>query len=75
MVYFNRKSKKIISVEFAEDNDEEDLERVVREDTGGKEWSITSSGGPPEPAFTSVKSPIIELGKLATYSAKATRSW
>jgi hypothetical protein len=48
-VYFNRKSKKIISVEFAMDHDEEILERVTREDTGGKEWKFYfNSGEPPE---------------------------
>jgi hypothetical protein len=50
MAYFNRKSKKIISVEFAMDNPEEVLERVVRADTGGKEWTFYfNSGEPPEP--------------------------
>jgi hypothetical protein len=59
MVYFNRKSKKIISVEFAEDNDEEDLERVVREETGGKEWKYYfSSGEPPEPAKREIEAAL-----------------
>jgi hypothetical protein len=49
MVYFNRKSKKVISVEFAMDNDEKVLEHVIREDTCGKEWKFYfSSGEPPE---------------------------
>ncbi len=48
-VYFNRKSKKIISVEFAMDHDEEVLERVTREDTGGREWRFYfNHGEPPE---------------------------
>jgi hypothetical protein len=49
MAYFNRKSRKIISVEFARDHDEEVLERVIHEDTGGMEWRYYfNSGEPPE---------------------------
>ncbi len=48
-VYFNRKNKKIISVQFAEDRPEEELGRAIREDTAGKEWKYYfSSGEPPE---------------------------
>jgi hypothetical protein len=49
MAYFNRKSKKIFSVEYVEDHDEDDLERAIREDTGGEEWKFYfNSGEPPE---------------------------
>ena len=48
-VYFNRKSKKIFSVEFIEDHDEQVLERLIREDSGDKEWKFYfNSGEPPE---------------------------
>ena len=48
-VYFNRKSKKIFSVQFLEDHDDEDLERLIREDTGDKDWKFYfNSGEPPE---------------------------
>ena len=48
-VYFNRKSKKIFSVQFIEDHDDEDLERLIREDTGDEEWRFYfNSGEPPE---------------------------
>jgi hypothetical protein len=49
MAYFNRKSKKIFSVEYVEDHDEDDLELAIREDTGGEEWKFYfNSGEPPE---------------------------
>jgi hypothetical protein len=49
MAYFNRKSKKVFSVEFIEDHDEDVLDRLIREDTGGKEWKFYfNSGEPPE---------------------------
>jgi hypothetical protein len=48
-VYFNRKSKKIISVQFAEDKDEKTLESAISEETDGKEWKFyLNSGEPPE---------------------------
>jgi len=48
-VYFNRKSKKIFSVEFVDDQPEEVLERKIREDTGGQEWKFyVNAGEPPE---------------------------
>ncbi len=48
-VYFNRKSKKIFSVEFVDDEPEEVLERKIGEDTDGKEWKFYfNSGEPPE---------------------------
>jgi hypothetical protein len=59
MVYFNRKSKKIISVEFAMDNPAEVLERVVREDGGGKEWTFYfNSGVPPEEARREIEAAL-----------------
>ena len=47
MAYFNRKSKKIFSVEFVEDHDDEVLERLIRDDTGGKEWKFYFNSGEP----------------------------
>jgi hypothetical protein len=47
MAYFNRKSKKIFSVEFIDDHDEEVLERLIREDTGGTEWKFYFNSGEP----------------------------
>jgi hypothetical protein len=58
-VYFNRKSKKIISVEFAMDHGEKVLERVIREDTGGKEWRFYfNSGEPPEPVKREIEASL-----------------
>jgi len=48
-VYFNRKSKKIISVQYAQDKDEKTLESAIRDETDGKEWKFyLNSGEPPE---------------------------
>jgi len=48
-VYFNRKSKKVISVQYAQDKDEKTLESAIREKTDGKEWKFyLNSGEPPE---------------------------
>ena len=48
-VYFNRKSKKVISVQYAQDKDEKTLESAIREETDGKEWKFyLNSGEPPE---------------------------
>jgi hypothetical protein len=48
-VYFNRKSKKIFSVAFLEDQSEAEIERLIRDDTGDKEWKFYfTSGEPPE---------------------------
>jgi hypothetical protein len=44
----NRKTKKIFSVEFVEDNDEKVLERYIRKDTGGKRWQFYFNDDPPE---------------------------
>ena len=58
-VYFNRKSKKVISVEFAQDNDEAVLERVTRDDTGGKQWRFYfKSGDPPEPVKREIEAAL-----------------
>jgi hypothetical protein len=58
-VYFNRKSKKIISARFAKDHDEEVLESVIREDTGGKEWKFyLNSGEPPEPVKREIEASL-----------------
>lgn len=58
-VYFNRKSKKIISAEFAKDQDEEVLERAIREDTSGEEWKFYfNSGEPPEPVRREIEASL-----------------
>ena len=58
MVYLNRMSKKIISVEFAMDHDEEALERAVREDTGGNEWKFYFNSEPSEPAKREIEAAL-----------------
>ena len=46
-IYFNRKAKKVFSVEFVEDNDEEKLEQCVRQETDG-EWQFYFNSPPAE---------------------------
>jgi hypothetical protein len=38
MVYFNRATKKVFSIEFVEDHDETELRKCVSEETNGSEW-------------------------------------
>jgi hypothetical protein len=38
MVYFNRSTKKVFSIEFVEDHDETELRKCVSEETNGWEW-------------------------------------
>jgi hypothetical protein len=46
-IYFSRKSKKIFSVEFIDDHDEEELERRIRENTGCEGWKFYFNAGEP----------------------------
>jgi ABC-type transporter lipoprotein component MlaA len=59
-VYFNRKSKKIISVQFAQDKDEKTLEDAISEETDGKEWKFYFSSGkqPPEPVKREIEAAL-----------------
>lgn len=49
MVYFNRKTKKVFSVEFVEDHSEKELERCLNEDTNGAEWHFYFNTPPEVP--------------------------
>ena len=59
-VYFNRKSKKIISVQYAQDKDEKTLEGAILEETDGKEWKFYFSSGrqPPEPVKREIEAAL-----------------
>lgn len=49
MVYFNRATKKVFSVEFVEDHDESDLRKCISEETNGSEWRFYfNNPRPPE---------------------------
>jgi hypothetical protein len=37
-VYFNRRARKAFSVEFVEDNTEEELSRLIHEDAASSDW-------------------------------------
>jgi hypothetical protein len=39
-LYFNREAKKAFSLEFVDDNSEEELARRIREDNGGTGWKF-----------------------------------
>ena len=58
MVYFNRKRKKIFSVEFVDDQPEEVLDRKIREDTGGKEWKFYFNRDPSERAKREIEAAL-----------------
>jgi hypothetical protein len=60
MAYFNRKSKKVFSVEFVDDQPEEVLERKIREDTAGKEWTFYFNREPSERSKREIEA---ELGR------------
>lgn len=47
-IYVNRKTKKIFSVDFVEDNDEKTLEECIREETSGKKWRFYFNTKPSE---------------------------
>jgi hypothetical protein len=47
-IYVNRKTRKIFSVEFVEDNDEKALEHRIREHTDTKKWQFYFNDKPPE---------------------------
>lgn len=46
-IYFNRKAKKIFSVEFIEDSDDEVLEQCIRQENNGK-WQFYFNSPPAE---------------------------
>lgn len=47
-IYVNRKTKKIFSVDFIEDNDEKTLEGCIREGPTGKKWRSYFNDDPPD---------------------------
>jgi len=47
-VYFNRKGRKVVSVEFVQDRDEEELERLIRDGNFGSGWKFYFNSEPPE---------------------------
>jgi hypothetical protein len=49
MVYFNRATKKILSIEFVEDHSETELRKCIGEETNGSEWHFHfNNPRPPE---------------------------
>lgn len=49
-VYFNRKTKKVFSVEFVEDSTVEELQNRLNEKKEGEEWHFYFSYGDPSDA-------------------------
>jgi hypothetical protein len=47
-VYLNRKAKKIFSVEFIEDHDENDLRKCIDEGADGAGWRFYFNSPPPK---------------------------
>jgi hypothetical protein len=50
MIYFNRKTKKIFSVEFIEDKSEKEIQRCLNKEKEGEEWNFYFSSGDPSDA-------------------------
>jgi hypothetical protein len=48
MVYFNPKTRKAFSVEFVEDHSESEIQKCIREKTGGAEWRFYFNSPPSE---------------------------
>ena len=48
MVYFNRATKKVFSIEFVEDHDETALQKYISEETNGADWRFYFNSRPPE---------------------------
>lgn len=47
-VYFNRRTKKVFSVEFIEDHSDEELKRYFSESKDGEEWRFYFNSTPSE---------------------------
>jgi hypothetical protein len=47
-IYFNRKTKKIFSVDFVEDHDEEEIEQRIRRASDGTKWQFHFNSEPGE---------------------------
>jgi hypothetical protein len=45
-VYVNRKTKKVVSVNFVEDHDEAEIDKFIRQETDGKHWMFKFNDGP-----------------------------
>jgi len=57
-VYFNRKSKKIFSVAYLEERSEEEIKRLIQDDSGDKEWKFYFIGEPAESVRRAVEASI-----------------
>jgi hypothetical protein len=55
-VYFNRRAKKIFSVDFLEDHEGPEIEESINEKTDTREWCFYFNVPPPE----SVKRQVVE---------------
>ena len=55
-IYFNRKAKKVFSVEFVMDHSEDDLQRSLSEKTEGEEWHFYFNAPPPEAVRSELES-------------------
>jgi hypothetical protein len=47
-IYINRRTKKVFSIEFIEDHNEEELQRCITENTQGGRWRFYFNSQPPE---------------------------
>jgi hypothetical protein len=47
-IYLNRKTKKVFSMDFVEDHDEEEIEQCIRRKTDGTKWQFHFNSAPGE---------------------------
>jgi hypothetical protein len=48
-IYFNRKAKKVFSMDFVEDHDEDEIEQRIRHETDGSKWWFYFNSEPADP--------------------------
>jgi len=48
-IYFNRKAKKVFSMDFVEDHEEEEIEQSIRHETDGTKWRFYFNSEPADP--------------------------
>jgi hypothetical protein len=58
MVYFNRRTKKVFSVEFVQDHSEDEIQKCINERPSGPEWRFYFNS-PPSAAVQHVLASVL----------------
>jgi len=56
MIYFNRETKKVFSVEFVEDHSEKELQGFICEETAEEKWRFYFNSPPSQAVKTELES-------------------